>query len=77
MEVILRLGDLFEPHLQLGYLFSLDSELLTAVEAMNVVYVLEPTQVHPEQCAALGVWAFERYLLFPIGHSNVKYTSTG
>ncbi len=77
MEVILRLGDLFEPHLQLGYLFSLDSELLTAVEAMNVVYVLEPTQVHPEECAAPGVRAFERYLLFFCGHSNVKYTLTG
>ncbi len=41
LKAILRLADLFEPRLQFGYLFSLDSELLTAVEAMHMVYVLE------------------------------------
>ena len=72
--MILRFGDLFEPRLQLGYLFSLDSELLAAIEAMHVVYVLEPTQGHPEQCAALGVLAFERYPFFFISHTSAHST---
>jgi hypothetical protein len=46
---------------------------LTAIEAMHLVYVLEPTQGHPEHCLALGVLAFERYLLFL--HNNGDYTS--
>jgi hypothetical protein len=68
MEVMLRLADLFEPRFQIGYLFSRDSELLTAVEAMHVMHFFEPTQGHPEHCAALGVLALERYPFFFISH---------
>jgi len=75
MEVILRLGDLFEPHLQLGYLFSLHSELLIAIEAMHVVYVLEPTQWHPEHCAALGASALVSGVDSPCTYS--RETNTG
>jgi hypothetical protein len=63
-EGLLRLADFCEPRLQLGYLFCLDSELLTTIETMYVVYILEPTHGHPEHCAALGVLALKRYLLF-------------
>jgi hypothetical protein len=57
-------AEMFEPRRQLGYLFSIDSELFAAIETMHVVYVLEPTQRHPEHCATFWISAFERYFSF-------------
>ena len=68
LKVILRLVDLFEPRFQFRYLLSVDSKLLTAVEAMHMVCVFEPANGLPEHCAALGVWALERHLFSLIGH---------
>ena len=67
LKALLRLVDLFEAGLQFRYLLSVDSKLMTAVEAMHVVYVFEPANGLPEHCAALGVWALERHLFF-VGH---------
>jgi len=63
---MLRLTDFFQPRLQLRHLFSLNSELLTALEAMHMVRVLEPTQGLPEHRAALGVLALERHFLLVV-----------
>ena len=69
LQVTLRLVDFLQPSLQLS----------TAVEAMHVMRVLEPTNGHPKHRAALGVWALERYSFFFVSHDCVyeRHRSNG